>query len=145
MLVRIKKLHENAVIPKYATDGSAGMDLTAVSEKRVIEGAVTYIEYGTGLSFEVSPGHCALLLPRSSISSNTTLVLSNSTGLLDSDFRGEVTFRFKTLAAGATKKYNVGDRIGQILILPYPRIEFEAVEELYDPKTRNGGYGSTNK
>jgi dUTP diphosphatase len=145
MLVRVKKLNENAVIPKYATPGSAAMDLTAVSEKRVVDGSVTYLEYSTGLAIEIPPGHVGLLFPRSSISSNTTLMLNNSVGVLDSDFRGEVTFRFKTLAAGATKKYNVGDRIGQILILPIPSIEFEAVTELTPTQRGEGGYGSSGR
>ncbi len=145
MVVKIKKLHENAVVPKYATDGSAGMDLTAVTEKRFVEGAITYIEYGTGLAFEVPPGYVALLFPRSSISSNTTLMLNNSVGVLDSDFRGEVTFRFKTMAVGSTKKYSVGDRIGQILIVPYPKVEFQEATELNDTKRGTGGYGSSGK
>lgn len=141
--VKIKKLNEKAVIPQYATDGSAGMDLTAISENIFTERNISYVEYGTGLSFEIPEGYCALLLPRSSITSNTTLVLGNSVGLLDSDFRGEVKFRFKSVSMVAGKKYNVGDRIGQILILPYPKIEFSEARELNETARGEGGYGST--
>jgi dUTP pyrophosphatase len=143
--VRIKKLNEKAVLPKYATDGSAGMDLTATSEKIVIDGGNTYVEYGTSLAFEIPKGFVALLFPRSSISSNTTLSLSNSVGVLDSDYRGEVTFRFRNLSFGAGKKYKIGDRIGQILVIPYPSIEFEEVSELNDTDRGSGGYGSSGK
>jgi dUTP pyrophosphatase len=143
--VKIKKLSENAVIPFYATNGSAGMDLTATSEKITHENGVPYIEYGTGLAVELPPGFCALLLPRSSISSTTTLVLANSVGLLDSDFRGEIKFRFKTLTSIGSKKYKIGDRIGQLLIIPYPSIQLEVVSDLSDTARGAGSYGSTNK
>lgn len=145
MQVKVKKLNDSAVIPKYATDGSAGLDLTAVSEKAVFENGIAYVEYGTGLSFEVPPGHCALLLPRSSVTSNTTLVLGNSVGLLDADFRGEVKFRFKNLLPSGNKKYKIGERIGQILVVPYPKIELVETEELSDTERSTGGWGSTGK
>lgn len=142
--VKIKKLSDKAVVPSYATDSSAGMDLTAISETAFTSGSISYVEYKTGLAFEIPEGFCALLLPRSSISSNTTLVLANSVGLLDSDYRGEVTFRFKTISP-VGKKYKVGDRIGQILILPYPKVQFEVVTELSDTTRGSGGYGSSGK
>lgn len=143
--VKIKKLSDKAKIPQYATDGSAGLDLTATSEKAVYENQVAYVEYGTGISIEVPPGFCALILPRSSVTSNTTLVLGNSVGLIDSDFRGEIKLRFKSVVTSGAKKYNVGDRIGQLLILPYPQIQFEEVTELSDTERGSGGFGSTNK
>lgn len=145
MQVKIKKLKDNAVLPTYSTDGSAAMDLTAVSEKIFFEHGITYIEYGVGLAFEIPPGHVALLFPRSSISSNTMLTLANSVGVLDSDFRGEVTFRFKPLVTVGAKKYKIGERIGQILIVPYPKIEFVEVQELSETDRGTGGYGSSGK
>lgn len=141
--VKIKKLNENAVIPKYSTDGSAGLDLTAISEKVFMEGPITYVEYGTGLSFEIPNGFVGLIFPRSSISSNTTLMLANSVGVIDSDYRGEVTFRFKNISQLGGKKYKVGDRIGQLLILPYPKIDFNEVDNLDESKRGSSGYGST--
>lgn len=141
MKVKIKKIHENAVIPKYAKPGDAGLDLVATS--RVISGG--YIEYGTGLAFEIPEGHVGLLFPRSSIYKKD-FSLCNSVGVIDSGFRGEVTFKFKNYYTNyKIRTYDVGDRIGQIIIIPYPQIEFEEVEELSDTERGTGGFGSTGK
>lgn len=142
--IKIKKLNDKAVIPEYATEGSAGMDMVATSEKVVIDGACQYIEYGTGLAFELPPGYCMLLLPRSSISSKTSLILNNSIGLVDQDYSQEVKFRFKNIAPIGGRKYKVGEKIGQLVIIPYPKIVFEEVKEIAET-TRTGGFGSTDK
>ena len=145
MKIRIKKLNEHAVIPKYATPGDAGMDLTAVS-KRIDEH--DNVVYGTGLAFEIPEGHVGLLFPRSS-NSKKDLLLSNSVGILDSGYRGEVIFKFKpsdcNIEIDELDTYQVGDRIGQIIILPYPQIEFELIDELSDTQRGSGGFGSTGK
>lgn len=142
--VKIKKLSDKAVVPQYATDGSAGLDFTAVSEKIVLEGNITYIEYGTDLAIQIPKGFVGLIFPRSSISSNTTLVLANSVGVIDSDYSNEIKFRFKNISTVGGKRYKIGDRIGQLIIIPYPKIDFNIVEEL-DQTTRTGGFGSTGK
>jgi len=140
MKVRIKKLHENAVIPSYAKPGDAGMDLTAVSITVIDEKTHGYIEYKTGLSFEIPEGFVGLLFPRSSIS-NKGLILSNSVGVIDSGYRGEVSMRFKYIKD--TETYNIGERIGQLVIVPVPEIQFEEVTELSETERGTGGYGST--
>ena len=91
MKVKIKKIHKNAVIPTYAKDGDAGMDLTATSKSYDKHGNVVY---GTGLAFEIPKGFVGLLFPRSS-NAKKDLLLSNSVGVLDSGYRGEVMFKFK--------------------------------------------------
>jgi len=143
MKVKIKKLHVDAVVPSYAKPGDAGMDLTATD----IEFTPSYIAYKTGLAFEIPDGYVGLLFPRSS-NCKKQLLLTNSVGVLDSGYRGEVEFRFKmvgngVLPEGEVDTYNVGDRIGQIMILPYPSIEFEEVEELSSSERGSGGYGSS--
>lgn len=141
MNVKIKRLDSNAKIPTYANPGDAGMDIYATSMKFTED----YIEYGTGLSFEVPEGYVMLIFPRSSIS-NKDLVLTNSVGVLDSGYRGELRFRFKKLKeAGKLRMdlYNPGDKIGQIMIIPYPTIEFEEVESLSDSVRGVGGFGSS--
>lgn len=143
--VKIKKLHEKAVVPKYATSGAAGMDLVAISEKPVFENGIAYVEYGTGLAVNIPSGFCGLLMPRSSITSNTTLVLGNSVGLIDSDFFGEIKLRFKSITLAGGKKYKVGDRVGQLLIMEYPTIEFLEVDELDKSDRGESGFGSTGK
>ena len=96
MKVKIKKLIEDAVIPTYATDGSAGMDITATSRSFDKDNNVVY---GCGLAFEIPKGYVALLFPRSS-NAKKELLLSNAVGVLDSDYRGEVTFKFKRTKKG---------------------------------------------
>ena len=141
MKVKIKRLDSNAKIPTYANPGDAGMDIYATSMKFTED----YIEYGTGLSFEVPEGYVMLIFPRSSIS-NKDLVLTNSVGVLDSGYRGELRFRFKKLKEPGKLKmdlYNPGDKIGQVMIIPYPTIEFEEVESLSDSVRGVGGFGSS--
>jgi len=140
MIVKIKLL-EGAVMPKYAKPGDAAMDLTAISEKIILEEDFGYIEYGTGISLEIPEGYFLDIRPRSSIS-ETGLFLANTPGTIDSGYRGELKCRFKWIPD--TKKYNIGDRIAQIILLPYPRIEWEEVNELKATERGEGGFGSTN-
>ena len=140
MKVKIKKLIEKAVIPIYAKLGDAGMDLTAITKDDFSN--YSYIEYGTGLSIEIPEGYVGLLFPRSS-NSKTSLILSNSVGVIDSGYRGEIKLRFKEIDTNDIE-YSVGDRIGQIIILPYPKIEFEEVSELSNTDRGIGGFGSTD-
>lgn len=136
MQVSFKKLSENAVAPIKGTIGSAGFDLVATS-KRVTE---KYIEYGTGLSFEIPENHLGLLFQRSSVS-NKDLSLSNAVGVLDSDYRGEVTFRYRY--KNLDDIYNIGDKIGQLIVIPYPKVNFIESKELTSTVRGAGGYGST--
>ena len=142
MKVRIKKLSENAVIPTYAKEGDAGMDLVATSIK--FDG--TQITYGTGLAIEIPEGFVGLIFPRSSIR-KTDLSLSNSVGVIDSGYRGEIqaTFNQKSLSKDGQILYGVGDRIMQIMIIPHPPVQFIEVNELSDTLRGEGGFGSTGK
>lgn len=140
MRVRFKKLHPDAVMPIYGTDYSAGADLTAVSDGIIGAG---YIEYKTGLAVEIPEGYVGLLFPRSSVS-KTNLVMANSVGVIDADYRGEISVRFKlqrTMGDG----YKKGDRVCQMIIVPFPKIEYEEADELSDTVRGSGGYGSTGK
>jgi len=158
MKVKLKKIHEDAVLPSYAKSGDAGLDITSVDDGTMVrseEGGKVwyYIEYQTGLSLELDAGYVGLLFPRSSIS-KSALSLANSVGVIDSGFRGQICFRFKidsgVLDEAIDQKsepaiYRKGDRIGQLIILPYPTIEPEFVEELTTTERGEGGFGSTNK
>ncbi len=138
--VKIKKLNENAVIPTYSKDGDAGMDLVSTSKSFDEDSNVVY---GTGLAFEIPKGFVGLLFPRSS-NAKKDLLLSNSVGVLDSGYRGEVMFKFKFSNCDYSENtYEIGERIGQIIILPHPQIEFEEAEKLSETERGNGGYGST--
>ena len=143
MKVKIKKLHSDAVIPTYAKRGDAGIDLVATSMKL----DCTQITYGTGLAMEIPEGFVGLVFPRSSIR-KTDLSLSNSVGVIDSGYRGEIqaTFNQRSLSSqSGSFLYGIGDRIMQIIIVPYPPIEFEEVTELNNTERGAGGFGSTGK
>ena len=143
MKVRIKKLNENAVIPSYAKDGDAGMDLVATS---IISETDTQITYGIGLALEIPNGFVGLIFPRSSVR-KTRLMLSNCVGVVDSGYRGELQATFNKVNQNsiAENDYKVGDRIAQIMIIPHPPIEFEEADELSDTERGEGGFGSTGK
>ena len=157
MKVKFKKLHEDAVLPSYAKLGDAGLDLTAVGDSEVSASEDSqnlwyYIQYRTGLAVEIPEGHVGLLFPRSSIS-KSALILANSVGVIDQSFRGEICLRFKVdqqvmnevnKTYGAPAKYKKGDRIGQMIIVPYPTIEPEFSEELSSTERGTDGFGSTN-
>jgi dUTP pyrophosphatase len=140
MKIKIKKLHPDAVIGGYAKPGDAGIDIVAVSEQWNEDNSM--VTYGTGLAIEIPEGYVGLLFPRSSVS-KTTLNLANSVGVIDSGYRGEIMFKFRYLEEGDV--YDVGDRVGQLLILPYPQVEFEEVEELSSTERGEGGFGSTGR
>ena len=143
MKVKIKKLNELAVIPSYAKDGDAGMDLVATS---IISETDTQITYGIGLALEIPKGFVGLIFPRSSVR-KTRLMLSNCVGVVDSGYRGELQATFNKVNQNsiADNDYKVGDRIAQIMIIPHPPIEFEEADELSDTERGEGGFGSTGK
>lgn len=138
MIVKFKRLVREAVPPRRGSQQAAGYDLTAIDYRRDPETGVW--EYRTGLAVELPPGCCGLLMPRSSIY-RTGGVLSNGVGLLDSDYRGEILFKFY----GDSRPYDVGQRIGQLLVLNHPAFVLEEADELSETERGAGGYGSTGK
>lgn len=144
LTVKFRKLVPEAVTPKYAQDGDAGMDLTATSF-RVTD---TFMEFGTGIAVQIPYGYVGLLFPRSSITKAASGVsLKNSVGVIDSNYRGEILVRFELPYSGERSGNvpAVGDRVAQLIIMPYPNIYMEEVEELSDSNRGSGGFGSTNK
>lgn len=139
--VNIKKLHPDAVIPTYAKPGDAGMDLVATE---IISNTTFDITYGIGLAMEIPKGFVGLIFPRSSIR-KYELALSNSVGVIDSGYRGELQATFKKTDGLDSFSYKVGDRIAQIIIIPYPEIVFIESEELSETERGSGGFGSTGK
>lgn len=140
MIIKIKKLHEDAVIPSYAKPGDAGMDLTATS----IADDAFQVTYGTGIAVEIPEGYVGLIFPRSSIR-KYQLQLSNSVGVIDSGYRGEIQFTFNKTGGVPSKKYEVGDRVGQLIIMPFPTVTPVESDSLSDSERGDGGFGSTGK
>lgn len=142
--VKIKRMHPDAVIPSYAKPGDAGLDLTAISYEKIDRNT---LEYRTGLAVEIPEGYVGLVFPRSSVSVKP-LVLANSVGVIDSGYRGEIRLRFRETGSlgGTYTPYLPGDRIGQLVIIPYPRIELEEAgeaEKLGETDRGSDGFGST--
>ena len=156
LLVRVKRVHKDAVIPKYSKKGDAGMDLTAVGkvEFNAITGIATY---HTGLAVEIPEGYVGYIYPRSSIT-KVGCRISNCVGVIDSGYRGEVVVKMDlspqvVLAiTGSVPRiseqippYRMGDRIAQLVIMPYPKVQFVEVEDLSNTDRGEGGFGSTGK
>lgn len=162
MKVSFKKLVDNAVLPFYGTSEAAGLDMTATSKSYDEFGNVVY---GTGIAGKIPEGYVGLLFPRSS-NAKKDLILSNSVGVWDADYTGEIFLKFKpsvyfydsvcnrvsddyddivlpTHDGYRADEYEVGDRIGQLIIIPYPKIEPEEVDELPTTERGDKGWGST--
>ena len=141
MKTYIKKFHPNAVIPTYAKQGDAGMDLVATE---ILNEEAFQITYGTGLAMEIPLGFVGLVFPRSSIR-KYDLSLTNCVGVIDSGYRGELQATFRKERGVASTKYEVGERIAQIMIIPHPEITFIETEELSETDRGEGAFGSTGK
>lgn len=137
--VKFKKTHPSASTPSYAKEGDAGMDLSAVE---IISNEPFQIVYDTGIAVEIPKGFVGLVFPRSSIR-KYDLSLTNCVGVIDSGYRGSIQVTFRKERGVASKKYDVGDRICQLMIIPYPKVEMMEVSELSDSERGEGGHGST--
>ena len=136
--INIKKLTSSAIIPTYSKNGDAGMDLTITEIKSETDDDITY---SFGIALEIPKDYVGLVFPRSSLK-NYDLSLSNSIGVIDSGYRGEIMAVFKKTKING-KYYNIGERCAQIIIIPIPSINFIEVNELNDTERGNKGYGST--
>lgn len=139
MKINIKKLHPDARIPEYATDGAGCFDLCAIESDVIsMEGVRTF---STGLSFEIPAGHVMLIFSRSGHGFKSGIRLSNCVGVIDSDYRGEVKVKLKSDSDALFVEQ--GDRIAQAMVIPFPRVQFTEVNELSETVRGAGGFGST--
>lgn len=138
--VKIQQLHAKAIIPRYQTAGSAGMDLHAVSDSEVWVGETKVVPIGIGIS--IPPGYEAQIRPRSGLAASKSISVINSPGTIDSDYRGEVKV---ILVNHGDEIFRIkcGDRIAQLVFAPVTRAEFEAVASLDETPRGTGGFGST--
>lgn len=136
--IKFKKLCAEAITPTKAHESDAGADLVATSKKWDDEKQCWI--YGTGIATEIPEGYVGLIFPRSSIR-KYGLALANSIGVIDSGYRGEIMCSFKP--TGSCPTYNVGDKVAQMIIMPYPEINYVEVTELSDSERGEGGHGST--
>ena len=141
-MLKVKKLHENAVIPDYQTEGAAGMDLVATDIKW--DNEIQCWIYSTGIAVEIPVGCEGQVRSRSSIR-KYDLILANGVGTIDSDYRGEIIVSFKELPStnDSPKVYEIGDRIAQLVISPVKKFHPYVVEELSNTERGEGSHGST--
>ena len=144
MDVKFKKLHEDAKIPSYAHDTDAGLDLTAVSFTQEFDKSNKLVlVYHTGLAVEIPEGNVGLIFMRSSIS-DKSISLTNAVAVIDSGYRGELLLKYKITTDSLPTIYQPGEKIGQLIIIPYPKINPIEVEELSSSDRNEGGFGSTD-
>ena len=146
MQLNIKKLHEDAIIPTYATPGSACFDLYAVEVEentRLINGKPQ--TFRTGLSFEIPAGYVMLVFSRSGHGFNYSTRLSNCVGIVDNDYRGEVMVRLirDTDSTTSPNFFNTGDRVAQAMIIPFEQISFNIVDSLSETERGESGFGGS--
>ena len=144
MKIKFKKVKPNAIVPRYATSGAAGMDLCACIDHPVIIGRGDRMLIFTGLAVELpSAEYVALVYPRSGLASKHGITLANCVGVIDSDYRGEIGVCLYN--TGEPYTINPGDRIVQLVITPVAQPEIEEVDELSDTVRGMGGFGSTGR
>lgn len=139
--VKFKKIVPFAETPVKAHPTDAGFDIVATTIEEDAEH--NCVSYGTGIATEIPEGYVGLLFPRSSIFKQD-LALSNSVGVIDCHYRGEILFKYRNTHPN-NHKYKVGERIGQMIVIPIPEVTFLEVEELSETDRGNGGYGSSGR
>ena len=144
MKIQLKKLREGAVMPKRGSEYSAGYDLFACIDAPVTLAPHETLKIGTGISASVPEGYFGAVFARSGLAAKQGLRPANCVGVCDSDYRGEYIVALHNDTEFPQTVSN-GDRIAQLVILPFMEADFEFVDELDDTGRGAGGFGSTGK
>lgn len=142
--VKIKKLNPNATVPTYGTQFSAGADLYACLDEKITINENETVMIHTGISAQIPEGFGGFIFARSSLGCKRGLAPANKVGVIDSDYRGEIMVGLHN-HSGKTQEIEPGERIAQMVILPYATAEFILSDELTDTTRGQGGFGSTGK
>jgi dUTP pyrophosphatase len=142
--VKIKKLNDNAVIPTYGSEFSAGADLYACEGKEIIIPSGETCLVHTGVAMEIPCGYVGLIYARSGLATKRGLAPANKVGVIDSDYRGEIMVALHNHSA-TEQTVSDGERIAQIVFTPYKTASFSVVDELDSTVRGEGGFGSTGK
>ena len=144
MEVKIKKICENAKVPTYATEFSAGADLCACCESDIEIRANETVLVHTGLVMEIPVGYAGMIFARSGLASKRGLAPANKVGVVDADYRGEVMVALHNHSC-ETQVISHGERIAQLVIMPFLAASFVESETLEETVRGTGGFGSTGK
>jgi len=140
--VKFEKLHEDAQVPTYATDGSGCFDFYACTYG--LKTCAESVTIGTGIAVEIPAGHVLLIFSRSGHGFKNDVRLANCVGVIDSDYRGEIMVKLRKDSIDInTLNINHGDRIAQGMMIPFQKVQFVEVENLIDTERGTGGFGST--
>ena len=141
MKLRFARLSDNAVLPTRANEGDAGLDLYAAESAHLGPGERWSVP--TGVAVEIPDGHAGLVLPRSGLAREHGIALVNSPGLIDAGYRGEVRILLLNTDTDAHFEIAPGDRIAQLLLVPFAGADAVEVEELAGSQRGEGGFGSS--
>jgi dUTP pyrophosphatase len=141
MNIKVKPLSALARLPEYATAGSACFDITTTSDNVDITPDASAV-LKTDLAFEIPEGYVMMVYSRSGHGFKNGVRLANCTGVIDSDYRGELMVKLHN-DSSRIFSVNCGDRIAQAMIVPVQQVDFDAVEELSHTERGAGGFGST--
>ena len=144
MKENILKIKTNGKIPAYATEHSAGIDLYCKSDEDIIIKSKETVKINTGVYVEIPEGYFGAVYPRSSTGVKKHLMLANTIGIIDSDYRGEIMVFFYNYG-NETQIIKNGDRLAQLVIQPYLRCDIELVDSLEDSARGEDGFGSTGR
>ena len=141
MILKFKKLNDGATCPTYGTEYSAGADLYNLNEAITILPHKTVLLH-TGIAVEIPEGYCGLIFARSGLATKRGLAPANKVGVIDADYRGEVMVALHN-HTDAPATVDAKERIAQLAIVPFLKVEFEEADELSDTVRGEGGFGST--
>jgi len=144
-IIRVKIVTEDGVnVPKYMTDGAAGMDVCANIDSPISLRPLERILVSTGIRMEIPYGYEVQVRPRSGLAIKHGIGLVNSPGTIDSDYRGEIKI---ILVNMSNEKYEISpkERIGQFVLQKVYRMDFQHVEKLEETERGEGGFGHTGK
>ena len=139
-VIKVKKVNHKVQLPTFGTDGAAGMDFYLPRPETFIPNETRLVPLG--IAVEVPKGHMLIVAPRSSTGIKTPLRMTNSIGVIDSDYRGEINAVFENTS---NEEYiaHEGDRLVQGILVEVPKVLIQEVEELTETKRGSGGFGST--
>ena len=139
--IRIKKLTEEAIIPQYANDGDAGLDVCSIDDIEINPGERKFIH--TGLAIEIPEGFAGFMQPRSGLAIKHGISIVNTPGLIDSGYRGELKIILINTDKNELFHINKGDRIAQLVIQEVPHVNLIEVDDLNTSKRGEKGFGSS--
>lgn len=144
MEIKIKRLNKRAKIPTFGTEFSAGADLYCAEEHEISVCSGQKCSIGTGISMEIPEGYVGLVFARSGLACKNGLRLCNSVGVIDADYRGEIKVVLHN-DSEYVREIKPGERVAQMIVMPYPKVSFIEAEELSDTVRGESGFGGTGR